>query len=361
MQIFGVGPLELLLVLLLALIILGPEDMVGTSRKIGQWIYRIVRSPTWRAIISTTQDLRELPQKIVREAGIEEAMNEVKDTIKDAKTQVSAATSEVSSEMQAATREVNSEMRVASQQVSQNMQLPGTRSTSPNYSNPTPSDNNQIWPEQALAGYNPPASASINAGNYGGTNTGVNLGVYPTSMPHSPSYAMQLEEFGRALATGPRSAADLEGIVRPPEPPPPTLVAPALIAGALSFVAFGAAPADLEVPFVFADPTDYPDPEPAVEAPPAPAEPPAETPNAVQTADAPAIETGETLSALVESGEQPTLPDEDTINAGLARAMEQRMREMDEAIARLDAKIAQDTQLAVDSSPPTGEETATEA
>jgi len=126
----------------------------------------------------------------------------------------------------------------------------------------------------------------------------------------------------------------------------------------LSFVAAGAAPADLEVPFVFADPTDYPDPEPAVEIPQVTAEPP----DATLAPDAAVVESGETLAAPVESGEQTRLPTEDEINADLARAFEKRMREMDEAIARLDYKIAQDAAAAAENAaPPAGAEPTSES
>ena len=121
MEIFGVGPLEFILILVLALIILGPEDMVGTARKLGQWVYRFVRSPTWRSIMATSQDLRELPTKIVREAGLEDTIKEIKDTADEVKTDLNDTTREINTEMQAATSEVNREMKTAAQDVNEGM------------------------------------------------------------------------------------------------------------------------------------------------------------------------------------------------------------------------------------------------
>jgi sec-independent protein translocase protein TatB len=121
MEIFGVGPLEFLLILVIALVILGPEDMVGTARKIGQWIYRVVRSPTWRAIIESTNELRNLPQQIVRDAGLQEAVNEVKQTASDVRSQMTETTSAISGEMAAATRDINSEMRAATGDVAKEL------------------------------------------------------------------------------------------------------------------------------------------------------------------------------------------------------------------------------------------------
>jgi Sec-independent protein translocase protein TatA len=121
MEIFGVGPLEFLLILVIALVILGPEDMVGTARKMGQWVYRFVRSPTWRAIIESTQDLRNLPQQIVRDAGLEEAVNEVKQTANDVKMQMADTTREISGEMAAVSRDLDGELRTATGDISQEL------------------------------------------------------------------------------------------------------------------------------------------------------------------------------------------------------------------------------------------------
>jgi Sec-independent protein translocase protein TatA len=76
MEFLGVGPLELIFILLIALIILGPNDMVKAGRTIGRTLRRIVMSPTWQTVRRTSQELRVLPNKLMREAGMEE---EVKD------------------------------------------------------------------------------------------------------------------------------------------------------------------------------------------------------------------------------------------------------------------------------------------
>jgi sec-independent protein translocase protein TatB len=165
MEIFGVGPLEFLLILVMALVILGPQDMVGTARKIGQWVYRVVRSPTWQAILATTQDLRELPQKIVRDAGIEEAMNEVKGTVEEAKGELTAATRDVTVEMQSASYAAANEMQAAalSANAGMNEGLQGINPISESNgaeAGPQPeavaeTGENTIWPEQTLANFEP--------------------------------------------------------------------------------------------------------------------------------------------------------------------------------------------------------------
>jgi Sec-independent protein translocase protein TatA len=77
MEIFNVGPLELGLILILALIVLGPDGMVKSARQMGRFVAKIVRSPIWKEMISTTEEIRTLPQKIVKEANLEESMEEL--------------------------------------------------------------------------------------------------------------------------------------------------------------------------------------------------------------------------------------------------------------------------------------------
>ncbi len=77
MELFNVGPLELVVIFIIALLLLGPERMTTTTRSLGKWIYRMVRSPYWTSIMDTSRELRDLPTKIVREAGLEESLKEI--------------------------------------------------------------------------------------------------------------------------------------------------------------------------------------------------------------------------------------------------------------------------------------------
>ena len=72
MEFLGIGPLELLFVIIIALIILGPKDMVKAGRTIGRILRSIVTSPNWRAIQQTSHEIRRLPNRLMREAGLEE-------------------------------------------------------------------------------------------------------------------------------------------------------------------------------------------------------------------------------------------------------------------------------------------------
>jgi Sec-independent protein translocase protein TatA len=79
MEFLGIGPLELFFVLIIALIVLGPTDMVKAGRALGRFLRTIVTSPTWRAVQQTSRELRYLPNKLMREAGIDELKNTLPD------------------------------------------------------------------------------------------------------------------------------------------------------------------------------------------------------------------------------------------------------------------------------------------
>jgi Sec-independent protein translocase protein TatA len=72
MDILGVGPLELLFILLIALIVLGPKDMMKSGKTIGMFLRKIVTSSSWQSIQQTSREIRNLPTKLIREAGLED-------------------------------------------------------------------------------------------------------------------------------------------------------------------------------------------------------------------------------------------------------------------------------------------------
>jgi len=77
MEILGIGPLELVFILIIALIVLGPKDIVKAGRTIGRILRAIVTSPNWRAIQQTSRELRTLPNRLIREAGLEDLKNQL--------------------------------------------------------------------------------------------------------------------------------------------------------------------------------------------------------------------------------------------------------------------------------------------
>lgn len=72
MNIFGIGPLEILFVVLIGILVLGPEGMVETGRKLGQFIQSVVTSKWWQGFQNGVDQVQNLPYKLMREAEFEE-------------------------------------------------------------------------------------------------------------------------------------------------------------------------------------------------------------------------------------------------------------------------------------------------
>jgi len=71
MEVLGIGPSELVLVVLIALIVLGPKDMQKAGRTVGQWLNALVHSDSWKVVQKTSHELRNLPTNLMREANLE--------------------------------------------------------------------------------------------------------------------------------------------------------------------------------------------------------------------------------------------------------------------------------------------------
>lgn len=72
MEFLGIGAPELIFILVLVLIILGPADMQKTGRTIGQWLNRMVNSEGWRAFQRTSREIRNLPTTLMRNANLDD-------------------------------------------------------------------------------------------------------------------------------------------------------------------------------------------------------------------------------------------------------------------------------------------------
>ena len=71
MEILGIGATELLFILIIAIIVLGPRDMQRAGRTIGRWLNALVRSDGWRALQRASQEIRRIPTHLMREANLE--------------------------------------------------------------------------------------------------------------------------------------------------------------------------------------------------------------------------------------------------------------------------------------------------
>jgi sec-independent protein translocase protein TatB len=72
MEILGIGPSELIFIVIIAIIILGPRDMQKAGKTVGRWLNQFVRSDGWKALQRASKEIRSLPTTLMREANLEE-------------------------------------------------------------------------------------------------------------------------------------------------------------------------------------------------------------------------------------------------------------------------------------------------
>ena len=86
MEFLGIGPSELIFIIIIALIVLGPKDMQKAGKSIGRWLNNLVRSDGWKAFQQTSKEIRNLPTKLMRDANIEimEAEREMRKAMEQA-------------------------------------------------------------------------------------------------------------------------------------------------------------------------------------------------------------------------------------------------------------------------------------
>ena len=83
MEIFGIGGPELALIIIIALILLGPKDMEKAGKTIGKFLRDTVTSDSWKLFQQTAREIRTLPNRLMREANedLNTIGNELKSTI----------------------------------------------------------------------------------------------------------------------------------------------------------------------------------------------------------------------------------------------------------------------------------------
>lgn len=89
MDFLGVGPMELIFVVILALIILGPKDMQKAGRSLGRWMNNLVRSDTWKMVRQASNKIKYLPNELMREAGLEDIKKASQAINKEINTEIS--------------------------------------------------------------------------------------------------------------------------------------------------------------------------------------------------------------------------------------------------------------------------------
>lgn len=95
MEFLGIGPLELLFIILIIIIVVGPSDIAKTARSLGRGLNALYKSEGWKTFNEVSKQFRGLPSRLAREAELEElqkAAQDIKETLAAAAPNLSAWT-----------------------------------------------------------------------------------------------------------------------------------------------------------------------------------------------------------------------------------------------------------------------------
>lgn len=99
MEFLNIGPLELLAIIVIALLVLGPRDLAKTARAAGRFLNRMYKSEAWRTITRTSREIRDLPNRLARDAALEELDETLKSSRALATEPLRGITDELNSEL----------------------------------------------------------------------------------------------------------------------------------------------------------------------------------------------------------------------------------------------------------------------
>lgn len=77
MNFLGIGPVEFIFVLIILILIFGPNDLAKAGKTIGRFLNRIVKSDGWRAVREVSNEMKDLPNRLAREAELDDTLKEL--------------------------------------------------------------------------------------------------------------------------------------------------------------------------------------------------------------------------------------------------------------------------------------------
>jgi len=111
MKIFNLGISEIILIVILALIVMGPGNMVKTAREIGAFIRKVTKSPYWQEIWATKRELSEIPKILAKEADLNATLKDLEKETKGMRSSVASTMSDLIKEVEEPLKEVAKELK----------------------------------------------------------------------------------------------------------------------------------------------------------------------------------------------------------------------------------------------------------
>jgi Sec-independent protein translocase protein TatA len=89
MELFGIGPMEFVFILIIILLVVGPKDIEKFARNFGKILNRVYKSPGYNMVRQASDELRNLPARLAKEAQLDELKD--MDELKGLKSDLQAA------------------------------------------------------------------------------------------------------------------------------------------------------------------------------------------------------------------------------------------------------------------------------
>ena len=77
MSFLGIGPLELVFFVIIALFLFKPEDLAAAGRKLGRFLYRMKNSEFWRSVTEMRTKATEVGKELLEESGVKEVQQDL--------------------------------------------------------------------------------------------------------------------------------------------------------------------------------------------------------------------------------------------------------------------------------------------
>ena len=111
MKFFNLGLAEIVLIVILALIILGPGNMVKTAREVGAFFRRVTKSPYWQEVWATRRELNEIPRILTKEANLDETFKDLNRETREMRSSVTSSMVDFIKEVEDPLKEVDADLK----------------------------------------------------------------------------------------------------------------------------------------------------------------------------------------------------------------------------------------------------------
>ncbi|EKD89109.1 MAG: hypothetical protein ACD_34C00193G0004 [uncultured bacterium] len=105
MNFLNLGLPEVIFIILLALIIFGPNNMVKSAKEVGGLLKKVTKSPYWQEVWATKRELDELPKMLAKEANFNETIRDLDNTVKNSSGSANTLVSELLKEVNQSTQD----------------------------------------------------------------------------------------------------------------------------------------------------------------------------------------------------------------------------------------------------------------